>query len=184
MRVIAGSAKGCGLAAPKGLDTRPTADRQKENLFNLLTHFIPDSQFLDLFSGSGAIGIEALSRGAREAVLVEHASAALDAIRQNLNKTKLQERAEVMPLPVKRALEGLSAAQRRFDVIFMDPPYAGTMVSETITQLAQTGLLAEDGILAAEMPAQINVPLHEAFTVLKIRKYGHTQIVLYKVTDR
>ncbi|MCI9594823.1 MAG: 16S rRNA (guanine(966)-N(2))-methyltransferase RsmD [Lachnospiraceae bacterium] len=129
MRVIAGSARRMALKTIEGLDTRPTTDRIKETLFNMLQYQVPGCLFLDLFSGSGAIGIEALSRGARKAVFVENNPSAAACIRENLSVTHLADKAVVMQMDVFSALKKLQSNQgeshtlEAFDYIFMDPPY-------------------------------------------------------------
>lgn len=121
MRVIAGTARSLPLKTPEGADTRPTTDRIKETLFNMLQADVPGSVFVDLFSGSGGIGIEALSRGARKAYFVENAPKALSCIQQNLSFTKLEERAIVLKQDAVSALG--SIFEKEVDIIFMDPPY-------------------------------------------------------------
>ena len=121
MRVIAGSAKRLQLKTIEGMDTRPTTDRIKETLFNMISAYIADSNFLDLFSGSGAIGIEALSRGAACAVFVEQSKKAMECIKENLRYTKLADKAEVYETDVLNALNRLEG-KKTFDYIFMDPP--------------------------------------------------------------
>ena len=122
MRVIAGSARRLLLKTPEGMETRPTTDRIKETLFNMIQDDLYHCQFLDLFSGSGAIGIEALSRGARQAVFVENHPDAVETIRSNLNTTRLEEQAIVMNCDVMTALKRLEERGFSFDFIFMDPP--------------------------------------------------------------
>ena len=121
MRVIAGKARSLRLKTPEGMDTRPTTDRIKETLFNMLMPYLPDAVFLDLFSGSGGIGIEALSRGARHAYFVENQKKALDCITDNLNFTHLMDQATIMKQDVLSALSCIH--EKETDVIFMDPPY-------------------------------------------------------------
>ena len=123
MRVIAGSARHLILKTVEGMDTRPTTDRIKETLFNMLQYQLAGCSFLDLFAGSGAIGIEALSRGASMAVFVEDAPRALACIRENLETTHLKDRALVLAMDVMGALKRLEADGKAFDLIFMDPPY-------------------------------------------------------------
>lgn len=123
MRVIAGSARRLLLKTVEGLDTRPTTDRIKETLFNMLQNDLYGSTFLDLFSGSGAIGIEALSRGAKEAVFIENGSRQLECIRENLKITDLEDRTKILPCDVLSGLKELEGAGIRFDFVFMDPPY-------------------------------------------------------------
>ena len=123
MRVIAGTARSLPLKTPEGMDTRPTTDRIKETLFNMLQTYIPDCVFVDIFSGSGGIGIEALSRGASQAVFVEQNRKAAACIEENLNHTHLREKAVVMSKDVMTALRILEDKKQAFDYIFMDPPY-------------------------------------------------------------
>ena len=156
LRIIAGSARRTNLTAPKGTSTRPTADMAKEGLFNIIAGEIPGSRFLDLFCGSGAIGLEALSRRASEAVLVESAKAAIAAARQNITKTKLP--AQLLEMPVANAIEKLAAQGRVFDIIFIDPPYETSLLAETLRQLAEINLLAPGGMIIAEIDSKIPAP--------------------------
>jgi 16S rRNA (guanine(966)-N(2))-methyltransferase RsmD len=183
MRVIAGTARGCALAAPKGWATRPTADRLKENLFNLLAPFLPDACFLDLFSGSGAIGIEALSRGARDAVFVESSPQAAEAIRANLRKTRLASRAALYVMSAARAMRLLARDERAFDIIFLDPPYASSAMVETLPYLASCRLLSNGGVLAAELPAGAAPPLVSTWALDKTKIYGNTQFAFYTYAE-
>lgn len=153
MRVIAGSARSLPLRTVRGKGTRPTTDRIKETLFNMIAPRIPDGRFLDLFAGSGAIGIEALSRGASEAVFVEQDRAALRVIRDNLQFTRLQERARVIAQDAVKAVSDLRAEQR-FDVIFMDPPYGHDLERRILEQLSDSGIAAEDTLIIVEASAQ------------------------------
>ena len=121
MRVIAGTARSLPLKTPEGMDTRPTTDRIKETLFNMLQTYIPDCVFVDIFSGSGGIGIEAVSRGARKAYFIENAPKAIACIEQNLAFTKFTDRAIVLKQDACAGLSGIF--EKSVDVIFMDPPY-------------------------------------------------------------
>ena len=125
MRVIAGSARRLLLKTPKGLETRPTSDQIKETLFNILMPYLYDANFLDLFSGSGGIGIEALSRGCKSAVFVENSKAALKCIEDNIKNTHFEELSTVYPMDVFSALNQLEL-KTVFDVVFMDPPRTGS----------------------------------------------------------
>ena len=153
MRVIAGKARRLKLVTIEGNDTRPTTDRVKETLFNILQPDLPGCRFLDLFAGSGAIGIEALSRGAREAVLVEQDAQALRCIRQNLEHTRLTADARVMAADVLTAIDTLAAEGRRFDLIFLDPPYEKGWEQRAADKLRDSGLLADGGRLVIESAA-------------------------------
>ena len=123
MRVIAGSAKGRRLFAPKGTETRPTSDRVKESLFNILGERVIGGAVLDLYAGSGALGIEALSRGAARAVFVDAEKAAIETIRRNVEGAGFSDRATIRRASAKTALRDLTADGERFDLIFLDPPY-------------------------------------------------------------
>lgn len=159
MRVIAGSARSLPLKTPKSMDTRPTTDRIKETLFNILNQQIPGCVFLDLFSGSGGIGIEAISRGASKAYFVENAPDALKCIQENIAFTKFSDRAIVLKQDVCSALGGIREQQA--DIIFMDPPYESGLERRILELLAGMNYVTEDTIIIAE------APLHEDFSYLQ-----------------
>ena len=150
MRVIAGSAKRLLLKTIEGKDTRPTTDRIKETLFNMMQNDVYGCTFLDLFSGSGAIGIEALSRGAEMAVMVEHNPRAAQCIRENLKITHLEDKATVMNCDVITALKRLEERQLVFDIIFMDPPYNQLLEKAVLDYLAHSGHTHADTLIIAE----------------------------------
>jgi len=177
LRIIAGTAKRIGLVSPMGLTTRPTSDMAKENLFNIIAPQIRDAIFLDLFCGSGAIGLEALSRGASEAVLVDNCKNAISAAQQNIVKTRLP--ANLMQMPVQAALAQLQAAKRQFDIIFLDPPYDDSnLLEKTLTTLATSSLLAEGGMIIAETDMEVQAPKQLQLT--DTRKYGRTSFLFYE----
>jgi len=150
MRVIAGKARRIPLTTLPGMDTRPTTDRIKETLFNMLQSYLADCTFLDLFAGSGAIGIEAMSRGAERAVFVEQSPEAVRCIRENLNHTKLTEGAQVYQCDV---LEGIRRAELEgmvFDVVFMDPPYRQEHERRVLEYLAHSRVIYEDTLIVVE----------------------------------
>jgi 16S rRNA (guanine966-N2)-methyltransferase len=150
MRVIAGSARRLLLKTVPGMDTRPTTDRIKETLFNMLQTEIPGCYFLDLFSGSGAIGIEALSRGADKAVFIENNPDAVNCIRENLASTRLEENALVMGNDVIAGLKRLEGHNYRFDVVFMDPPYHQGFEQKVLEYLAASPMVTEDTLIIME----------------------------------
>ena len=149
MRVIAGSARSLRLKTLDGMETRPTTDRIKETLFNIIGPSVYDSVFLDLFSGSGGIGIEALSRGAREAFFVEKNPKAMACIRENLKFTRLESRAVTITRDVMDALYRLEG-EKVFDIIFMDPPYDRDYEKNVLIYLAESGLIYEDTMIIIE----------------------------------
>ena len=172
MRVIAGSARSLPLKTVEGLDTRPTTDRIKETLFNMIQGDIPGCRFLDLYSGSGAIGIEALSRGAKEAVFVEHSKAACACIRENLAFTKLEKQAVLMEQDV------LTAIARRegkgvFDVVFMDPPYGQDCARSVLQALGISNIIDQYTLLIIEekLEADLSYAQDLGYQICKIKNY-------------
>lgn len=178
MRIIAGSLKGRVLAPVQGR-TRPTAAKVREAIFNILGT-VAEVQVLDLFAGTGALGIEALSRGAARAVFVEDHPEAVKGLRRNLESLGLSERSRVLPLPVAPALKKLAAQGERFGLVFLDPPYGGGVAAATINALAASNLLLPEARLVAEHSRRETLP--EAAGVLvqqTLRRYGDTQVAIY-----
>lgn len=174
MRVIAGVAKGRKLQTVEGLSTRPTTDRIKETLFNMIAFDLPQCKFLDLFSGSGAIGIEALSRGAEHAVFVENNLECQRMIEQNLIHTKLDKQARIVGLEMQKALLQLSNEKAVFDIIFLDPPYETEMIQPTLLEIVHSGLLSKDGYVIAEHAAKIPLPSVSGLRILREKEYRTT----------
>lgn len=174
MRVIAGRARSLPLKTPPGLDTRPTTDRIKETLFNLLNPYLSGSRFLDLFAGSGGIGIEAISRGAQEAVFVEKSKKSAAVIRQNLQFVKMEQEGQLLCMDVFAALRELETAARPcFDVVFMDPPYEKQLEQKVLKALSQSQLISPDTLLVAEASIGTDFSYLESmgYEVEKIKKY-------------
>jgi len=172
MRVIAGIAKRLQLKTVEGMDTRPTTDRIKETLFNMISEYLADSNFLDLFSGSGAIGIEALSRGAAHASFVEQSKKAMTCIRENLAYTKLIDRADVYETDVINALSRMEG-RKIFDYIFMDPPYNQLLEKKVLEYLSSSNLLSEDGLIIVEASLETDFSYVKelGFTIIKEKTY-------------
>ena len=164
MRVIAGTAKGFRLRAPAGDATRPTLDRLRETLFNILMPQLPQSRFLDLFAGSGANGIEALSRGAATAVFVDQAPECIQVIRENLEHTRLGDRAEILACDYIRALSMLAERKQKFDLIFLDPPYQAGLTGEALRAIVKGDLLEKDGWVIVEHSAKTPCPSVEGLS--------------------
>jgi len=148
MRVIAGTRRSIPLKTLAGNNTRPTTDRIKETLFNMLSADIPDSRFLDLFAGSGQIGIEALSRGARHATLIEHQRDAIAVIKENIIKTKFQKEATLLERDVVSGLSTLMGST--FDIVFMDPPYEMGLEESALQALLDYNLIDDKSIIIVE----------------------------------
>lgn len=173
MRVIAGSARRLLLKTVDGMDTRPTTDRTKETLFNMLQPQIGDCKFLDLYSGSGAIGIEALSRGASLAVMIENAPRAAACIRENLERTRLEERAVVMNCDVMEGLRKLEGRNYQFDILFMDPPYNHDHERLVLDYLAHSSMITEDTLIVIEASKETDFGWLEDFGyhLIKVKEY-------------
>ena len=189
MRVIAGRLGGRRLSAPRGRGTRPTSDRVREALFSVLGD-IEGAVVLDLYAGTGALGIEALSRGARRAVFVENARPALAALEENIATLGLEGEARVIAQPVLRAVE-LVVREGPFDLVLIDPPYAalaeaaaavGRMVRAQVGAMA--GLLAPDGRLVLEHASRDAPPEIPGLALLRTRSYGEASISLYELYAR
>lgn len=179
MRVISGVAKGTTLYSLEGNNTRPTLDRVKEALFNMLQMRMQDAQILDLFSGSGALGIEALSRGAEKAVLCDKSKEAIKVIEKNLEKTRLKEKAIIVNNDYIKALEFLKE-KYKFDYIFLDPPYAREMVKNAVNKIMELDLLKKDGVIIIETDEEERI-LKELqninVNVYDLRKYGRVRLI-------
>lgn len=178
MRVIAGSAKGRRLNAPKGTATRPALAKVKEAIFNILGP-IEGVRILDLFAGSGAIGIEALSRGAEHATFVENHPQALQALRKNLELCGFEKASEVVPLAVSRVLRHLAARKAQFDLIFVDPPYDLALVQPTLE--AAEKVLADGGVVIVESSPRETFGDTAGLTVSDRRQYGQTDITFLRL---
>lgn len=150
MRIIAGIARSVPLITAKGDETRPTTDKVKETLFNMLQGFVSDATFLDLFAGSGQIGLEALSRGAKEAVFVERYEDSVKCIKTNIKKTKFEDKAPVLKMDVLAAIRALQTEKKVFDLIFMDPPYGKGMERPVLEALSSSNILASDCLIVIE----------------------------------
>lgn len=172
MRVIAGSAGSLPLKTVPGQDTRPTTDRIKETLFNVLSPLLADCAFLDLFAGSGAIGIEALSRGASEAVFIEKDRRAAACIQENLIFTKLKERATILTMDVRKGLSSLEG-RPPFDVIFMDPPYGKGLGDAALDCLKTSSLCGSRTLVILEEKRMMDLSFAEklGFHVEQVREY-------------
>ena len=177
MRVITGSARGAKLKTLEGLATRPTSDRVKEAIFNIIQFDIQGRRVLDLFCGSGQLAIEALSRGADYAVIVDQSAEAVKVIKDNLKKTKFDQQASVFQMDYLRYL---STAREKFDLIFLDPPYAEKSLENALQKISEIDILSEGGIIICERPKDKVMP-PEVGGLLCSRdyNYGKTAVNLY-----
>lgn len=181
MRIIAGTARGRRLKSPKGMSTRPTSDRVREALFNILSPQVPNSNFLDIFSGTGAVAIEAISRGATRAVMVEKERISVPIILSNIKMCGLSEQTEVLNLDVARALKLLGDRKDSFDLIFLDPPYKKGFEVPTIERIQTNGLLKHGGIVVVES-SKADLPPEQVGQVVAYRRerYGDTALTFYR----
>ncbi len=182
MRVITGKARGVALKTPEGLNTRPTADRVKEALFSILQFDLPGAVVLDLFGGTGQLGIEALSRGAKEAVFVDHDAKACALIQENLRRTRLESQGKVVRSDY---LTFLKTTRQRFDIILLDPPYAEIFLENALNCITEIDILQSGGIIVTERPLgkELNVAC-AGFVRSRDYKYGKTLITLFRKEDQ
>ena len=177
MRVITGTARGVTLKTPQGMKTRPTTERVKEALFSAIQFDIPCARVLDLFAGTGQLGIEALSRGARSAVFVDMQKSAVELVRENLRRARLQEKGVVIQADY---LSYLARCREKFDLIFLDPPYAEVFLETALKKISEIDILSDDGIIIAERPVGKEIPSDFAgITRRRDYHYGITAITLY-----
>jgi 16S rRNA (guanine966-N2)-methyltransferase len=182
VRVIAGSAKGRVLRPPRTSATRPITDRAKESLFAILAPWIPGRRFLDLFAGTGSVGIEALSRGAAHADFVEMDRRQVEVVRENLRVTKLAARATVHHGDVRRVIEQL---ERPYDFVLMDPPYTQPFPADVVVRIGALGLLAEEGIAVVGHASRVEAPERLGVMVRwQDRRYGDSSLAFYSVAER
>ena len=178
MRVITGSARGRRLKELEGLETRPTTDRVKEGLFSALQFDIEGRRVLDLFAGTGQLGIECLSRGAESAVFVDRRADAVKIIRENLKITELQDRARVV---AGDSMEYLKSLRESFDIILLDPPYSAGLLEEAIAHIARFDILSPHGIIVAEHPVEQSMPaLSVPYRIYRTYRYGKIALTLYR----
>ena len=178
MRVITGSARGCRLKELEGMETRPTTDRVKEGLFNIIQFDIEGRKVLDLFAGTGQLGIECLSRGAASAVFVDRRTDAVKLIREHLKATRLSDKARVVS---GDSMEFLKSLRESFDLIFLDPPYEAGLLEPAIAHIAKFDILSPHGIIVAEHPVGMALPaLAAPYRLHRTYRYGKIALSLYR----
>ena len=184
MRVIAGTARSLKLKTPEGLHTRPTTDRIKETLFNMLQFYLADCVFVDLFSGSGGIGIEAISRGAKKAYFVDNDAAAIACIKDNLKTTRFEDKAVVLRQDVISALSHVS--EKEVDIIFIDPPYEEEYENKILAALCNLPYVTENTTIIMEAALHTDFSFAEdlGFVAYKEKKYKTNKHVFIKRSDK
>ena len=178
MRVITGKARGVQLKTPEGMQTRPTTDRVKEAMFSIIHFRIPGSSVLDLFGGTGQLGIEALSRGAKSAVFVDQRADACALIRENLKRTRTEQEGRVIRGDY---LEYLSRCREKFDIILLDPPYAEVYLENALKKITEIDILQSGGIIVAERPLGKELPWEfDGYERSRDYKYGKILLTIYR----
>ena len=180
MRIIAGNMRGRTIEAPKGRDTRPTLDRVRESLFGILQFDLPGRRVLDLFAGSGSLGLEALSRGAAYAYFCDRDRGAQQAVNRNIANLGLQEQAQLFPVSYEAAIAMLAQRGVQVDRVFLDPPYAGGLYENAFSLLLQSGILAPGCILAAEHSPKAPLPVPQGLCAYDTRRYGDVAITFLR----
>ncbi len=176
MRIISGSARGRKLKEPQGMDTRPTTDKVKESLFNIIQFDLEGRRVLDLFGGTGQLGLEALSRGSAHCTFVEQRREAVALIRENLKRTGFSDRARVVQ---GEALSFLASCRERFDIVFLDPPYQGGLLEQSLEKIVQFDILREHGIMICESAADWRLPpLQAPYEEGREYRYGKTKLTV------
>lgn len=181
MRVISGKARGKKLISLEGINTRPTLDRVKESLFNIIQRDIPNCIFLDLFSGSGAIGLEAVSRGAKKAILCDKSKDAINIIKKNIEKTHLKEQVELYQLPFEKLLN--DKINEKIDIVYIDPPYKTDFVYNAIKIILDKNLIDEDSIVIIETDEEERIVQQIERLNIEItnqRKYGRAHLIFVR----
>ena len=185
MRIISGIARGTKLYTLEGENTRPTLDRVKEPLFSIIQNYIKDAMVLDLFAGSGALGLEALSRGAKEAILCDKSYEAIGIIKKNINKTHFEEKTKVLCMDYKKCLLGLN---EKFDLIFIDPPYKYDIAVNAVEIILDNNLLSPEGVIVIETDEEEReiqkIKNLSNIEIINLRTYGRVKLIFLKVKER
>ena len=184
MRIIGGSARGRSITAPAGSKTRPTQDYVRESLFNIIRWDVQDANVLDLFAGTGALSLEALSRGARQAVLIDMDRDACNAIKKNMESTRLGEQCRLIARDYRQAMDALAREGAKFDVVFIDPPYKMENTGEMCAALYDKGLLRDAFLIVVEHKRGMAPLLDLRFEAFDLRKYGDTEITFVRNAAR
>lgn len=177
LRVISGTAKSIKLTSPEGVGTRPTSDRIKESIFSIILPYIADANVLDLFAGSGALGIEALSRGAKKAVFCEKSNLAIEITKKNIALTNLKDKSFLVK---DDYMNYLLNCDEVFDIIFIDPPYSSNFYNNALSLISKRQLLSSQGLVITERDSKIQVPSCDGLNLVTDRRYGNTTVSIFK----
>lgn len=184
MRVISGRARGLKLIAPNDNEIRPTTDRVKESMFNIISDYVFESEVLDIFSGSGALGIECISRGAKKVYFCDKSKDSIRIIKDNIKKARFEEESIVLHDDYKKILNKLDASNSKFDLIFIDPPYYKGLFDDVINSIIEKSLLKEDGLIIVEHDANIKLNEYKNLNKYKEKKYGMVMLTIYTLEEK
>lgn len=177
MRVISGLKRGTNLFSPVTDKTRPTTDRVRENIFNLIRFDLPETIVLDLFSGSGAMGIEALSQGAEKCFFIDSDARAIDIIRKNVEKTGFQDKAHIYKMPFDKFLY---ETKEKFDIVFLDPPYHKNLIFEALKMICENNLVTDNAVIVTESDFDEDISVPSGYSIVKEKIYGRVKVNIVK----
>lgn len=181
MRIVSGNIKGLRLKSVPGQSTRPTTDKVKESIFNMIGPYFDGGMVLDLYAGSGAIGLEALSRGMEKAIFVDRDKKAIETIHRNIQLAKLEDQTEVFRADAKRALKAIQKQERKFDLIFLDPPYAKEQLNKDLLFIETNDLVNPYGFIVLEHSANVLIDGElVSFKQIRDEKYGDTRVTIFQ----
>lgn len=184
MRIVAGVSKGRRLVSPKDNRIRPTSDRVKEAVFNIIGFNVANSHVLDLFAGTGSLGLEALSRGAEFATFVDNNAKSIEILKQNIRLLGFEERSEVFMINASDAVTEFGRSNRTFDIIFIDPPYMENLYEITLSSIARYGIIKKRGLVIVEhLSAFCFSEMSHGLTLIKNKRYGSTSISIFTKGD-
>ena len=182
MRIISGKARGKKILSPATLETRPTLDRVKESIFNIIQSYVPDAVVVDVFAGTGSLGLEAASRGAKECYLVDKSPVTYPLLKKNIEDLKFEDTCTSLNMDAYMALKSLNAKGKVFDLIFIDPPYLLNLIPEAMRIIDENNMLHEDGVIVSKI--DITEDIYEGSKNIKLfrsKKYGKTIVNLYRL---
>lgn len=184
MRIIAGIAKGRKLLSPEGMETRPTLDRVKESIFSIIQNRTSDAIVLDMFAGTGSLGLEAVSRGAKYCYLVDKGKTSYSLLCKNVINFNFQDKCKTFNADTYEVLKDLAKKDVKFNLIFIDPPYAKEMIPPAIEIISSTKALAEDGLIVSKIDSSETIyPGNDIISLIDSRKYGNTTICMYNYKE-
>lgn len=184
MRIIAGRAKGRKLLSPKGMVTRPTLDRVKEAMFNIIQNSVPEAVALDVFAGTGSLGLEAVSRGAKKCYLIDKSAITYPILEQNVKSLKFERECETLNMDSYEALRYFASKKKDFTLIFIDPPYAKEMIPPAVDIISKNRLLAPNGIIVTKIDSREKIyEGNDMISIVDYRKYGKTIVCFYRYKE-